>query len=271
MVLKARNEEGQIAHTLESLERQTLRPSRLIVVDDGSTDHTADVVSEYEVELVRRPPRDESYLARKELAQTVNAGLDVIRHDYEFQYVCLSDADTIYPESYLHTITQRMDQDPSLAVTSGTIKSEFSVMPRGTGRVVRAKFWRQVGFSYPVNYGYESWLLYKAASIGYTYIVYTDLQMDTSRRTGSRFQPKTYRYYGKGMRALGYRPEYVIARCVRFLARNPGGAMEMLRGYCSSQSELYEPDVRNYVRRAQPRLLRSRVCGIGRWQPGNQT
>lgn len=263
VILKARNEEGQIEQTLESLERQMLRPCRLIVVDDGSTDHTADVASRYGIELVRRPLRDESYLGRKELALTVNTGLDVIRHDYGFQYVCLSDADTIYPESYLHTITQRMDQDPRLAITSGTIRGEFSVMPRGTGRVVRAKFWRQIGFSYPVNYGHESWLLYKAASIGHTYIVYTDIQMDTKRQTGSRFQPQTYRHYGRGMRALGYRPEYVLARCLRFLTRNPSGAVEMLRGYCASHSELYEPDVRDYVRRTQSKLLWSRICGLG--------
>ncbi|MDA3919337.1 MAG: glycosyltransferase family A protein [Salinisphaera sp.] len=36
-----------IEEALESLERQTLKPDLVVVIDDGSTDHTADLVNRY--------------------------------------------------------------------------------------------------------------------------------------------------------------------------------------------------------------------------------
>ena len=46
-VIPARNEERYIERTLQALVRQTLRPSRIIVVNDGSTDRTAEIAAKY--------------------------------------------------------------------------------------------------------------------------------------------------------------------------------------------------------------------------------
>ena len=48
LITPAQNEEAFIQKTLESMVAQTLRPSRWIIVDDGSTDCTAEVVESYE-------------------------------------------------------------------------------------------------------------------------------------------------------------------------------------------------------------------------------
>lgn len=251
MVIKARNEEEHMAKALESIERQTLRPYRTIVVNDGSTDNTASVVSEFEwVERVDRAEH-ESYLARKELAGTINAGLDLLRDDDACRYVCLGDADTLYPENYLHAVISRMEGDPLLAVTSGVIQGEVSIVPRETGRVVSCEFWRKIGFRYPVNYGYATYLLFKADSMGYKNAAYEDLVMATQRKTGDRFRPPTYRYYGVAMNALGYRHTYALARVILFLKKNPTGAIHMLRGYCSKYDYPYEESLREYVRKMQ--------------------
>ena len=251
MVIIARNEEKFIAKAIESVERQTLRPYRTILVNDGSTDSTADVVSGFDwVERVDMP-KHESYLARKELACTVNAGLEMLHGDAECRYVCLGSADILYPENYLHVIIPRMVKDPTLAVTSGVIRGEFSTEPRGAGRVVQCEFWRKTGLKYPTNYGYEGYLLFKAASMGYRNSIYGDLIMDTQRRTGSHFEPARYKYYGMAMRALGYRPVYALGKVAAFSTRNPAGAMHMLKGYYAKNVDLYEEDVRKYVAKTQ--------------------
>ena len=251
MVIKARNEEEYMAKALESIKRQTLRPYRTIVVNDGSTDNTASMVSEFKwVERVDMPEH-ESYLARKELAGTINAGLDLLRDDDACRYVCLGDADTLYPENYLRVVISRMEEDPLLAVTSGVIQGEFSSVPRETGRVVNCKFWRKIGFRYPVNYGYATYLLFKADSMGYRNAAYEDLVMTTQRKTGGRFRPPTYRYYGVAMNALGYRHMYALARAILFFRKNPAGAIHMLRGYCSKYDYPYEADLQEYVRKMQ--------------------
>lgn len=56
MVIKARNEEENITKSPESVELQTHRPYRTIVVNDGSTGNTANMVSEFDwVEQIDRP------------------------------------------------------------------------------------------------------------------------------------------------------------------------------------------------------------------------
>lgn len=251
-VITARNEEKSITATLESLEQQILKPYRVVVVNDGSTDSTADVVSKFRwVELINRPVRNESYLHRKELAETVNVGLDIISKDTTCDYVCISGADILYPRNYIHTLATRMDNNPLLAVTSGIIQDEYSTEPRGAGRVVRCEFWKKIGFRYPINYGYEGYLLSKARSMGYQNTVYDDIIMRTQRQTGENYTHATYYSFGLGMRALGYKHTYALARIFLLSIKNPVGAFHMCRGYYSRYVDLYEEDLRKYVQKTQ--------------------
>ena len=70
LVTPARNEEPFIEKTIESVTRQTVRPTRWVIVDDGSTDSTAAIVEGYRarhdwIELVRMPRhRDRSFAAK---------------------------------------------------------------------------------------------------------------------------------------------------------------------------------------------------------------
>ena len=59
LITPARNEEAFIKKTLDSVIAQTVLPERWIIVDDGSTDDTAEIVESYAkrhpwIELVRR-------------------------------------------------------------------------------------------------------------------------------------------------------------------------------------------------------------------------
>jgi glycosyltransferase involved in cell wall biosynthesis len=56
LITPAHNEERFIAKTLDSMIAQTLLPERWIIVDDGSTDRTAEIVGNY----VQRYPWIES-------------------------------------------------------------------------------------------------------------------------------------------------------------------------------------------------------------------
>ena len=60
LVTPARNEERFIAKTLESMVAQTMPPERWVIVDDGSTDKTSEIVQRYAgaypwIQLVRLP------------------------------------------------------------------------------------------------------------------------------------------------------------------------------------------------------------------------
>ena len=60
LITPAHNEERFITKTLESMVRKTVLPERWVVVDDGSTDRTAEIIESYAedrpwIELLRRP------------------------------------------------------------------------------------------------------------------------------------------------------------------------------------------------------------------------
>ena len=78
LITPAHNEERFIAKTLDSMVAQTLLPERWIIVDDGSTDRTAEIVGNYVrrypwMELIQRHQRRDRNFAGK--VHAFNAGL----------------------------------------------------------------------------------------------------------------------------------------------------------------------------------------------------
>jgi glycosyltransferase involved in cell wall biosynthesis len=257
VVLNARNEEKVIAKTLQSVLDQKLPPYRIIVINDGSTDNTKKILEQFPtIELINNPVRNESYLARKELAGTINQGLTKLHNDNKCEYVWLIGGDLIFPQDYTYEIIKRMQRD-SVVISSGVIEGEFSIEPRGGGRIVDWNFWKKIGMLYPVNYGWEGYLLLKANSLGYKTMSYTDLIISTQRKTGTKFNPKLYYYYGLALKALGYTVLYVLGKTLLFAKKKPVGAYYMLKGYFSPYSDLYEPELRNYVKNTQNKKLKN--------------
>jgi glycosyltransferase involved in cell wall biosynthesis len=73
LITPARNEAEYIKLTLESVVAQTIRPLRWVIVSDGSTDGTDEIVNTYAakhlwIELLRMPERQERHFAGKVLA-----------------------------------------------------------------------------------------------------------------------------------------------------------------------------------------------------------
>ena len=256
VVLNARNEEKVIAKTLQSIIDQKLPPYRIIVINDGSTDNTKQILSKFPtIEVIDNPIRTESYLARKELADTINQGLSKLHDDDKCEYVMLVGGDLIFPPGYTSKIIERMQKD-SMVISSGVIEGEFSIEPRGGGRIVDWSFWKKIGMLYPVNYGWEGYILLKANSLGYKTTIYPDQIITTQRKTGTHFNQKRYYYYGLALKSLGYTKMYVIGKTLLFAKRKPKGAYYMLKGYFSNYSNLYEPELREYVKKTQSKKLK---------------
>src|SRR5271169_3299363 len=77
LITPARNEARLIEATIRSVVGQTVCPLKWVIVSDGSTDGTDEIVSRYAakhewIELVRMPERKERHFAGKAMA--INAG-----------------------------------------------------------------------------------------------------------------------------------------------------------------------------------------------------
>ncbi len=262
VVMPARNEENFIYKTLAALFDQYTKPDQVIVVNDGSTDRTADVASAAGAKVVDMPDRGYNVQGMPVLAGVINRGLQQLQdhgYDSENDYVMVLGADHILPPNYITTILDAMAADRKLAICSGVIAEERSIVPRGSGRVVRADFWQSVGFCYPENYGFETYLVLKAQQMGYNVKVLKDLVTQTLRKTGRNYKKSVYVSYGKSLKALGYSRLYSAARIGLISLKNPKGGFYMCKGYFSNDIQTYDPELRSFLSSIQHKRIKRYV------------
>jgi glycosyltransferase involved in cell wall biosynthesis len=124
LITPARNEEEFIEKTIESVIHQTFLPLKWVIVDDGSTDKTPEIVSRYLpqhfwMEMVQMPPHpDHSFFAK---ARCFNAGIERIKH-LDFDVIGNVDADVSFEEDFLAFLLGQFAQDPDLGVAGAPMK-----------------------------------------------------------------------------------------------------------------------------------------------------
>lgn len=122
LITPARNEEALIDKLLESVTRQTLLPLRWVIVNDGSTDRTAEIVSGYLarypwIEMVTLPEhRDRSFAGK---VHAFNAGWDTVK-GLDYEVIANLDSDVSFDPDYCEFLIGKFGQDSSLGV-AGTI------------------------------------------------------------------------------------------------------------------------------------------------------
>lgn len=125
LVTPARNEEKNIERTIQSMICQTHLPLKWVIVNDGSTDATASIVTRYAgehkwIELVEMPlRRDRSFAAK---VNSFNAGYERVKH-LPYEVIGNLDADLSFEKDYLEFLLKKFSEDPLLGV-AGTIFKE---------------------------------------------------------------------------------------------------------------------------------------------------
>jgi glycosyltransferase involved in cell wall biosynthesis len=118
LITPAHNEERFIPKTLESIAAQTLLPERWIIVNDGSTDKTADIAADYAqrfpwIQVVHRSPRLDRHFGAK--VHAFNAGLERVGST-DFDVIGNLDADISFDPGYLEFLMKKFAEDPRLGV-----------------------------------------------------------------------------------------------------------------------------------------------------------
>jgi len=118
LITPARNEAAFIELTIQSVIKQTVRPLRWVIVSDGSTDGTDDIVREYAVwhdwiELLRMPERKERHFGGKVLC--FNAGRERVKQ-LKYDVIGNLDADISFESDLFAFLLGKFDQSPKLGV-----------------------------------------------------------------------------------------------------------------------------------------------------------
>jgi hypothetical protein len=268
----ARNAEQHLASTINSLLEQTLKPARIVIVDDGSTPKILSRFSSDYPETIRTIALPDKGYDIRRVPSNINKAWTALR-DLDAHYFMISGDDCKYPADYARLVISMMDSDEGLAVASGRPSSGGNStrehVPSGSGRIVRASFWSAVGGQYPQKAGWETWLLYKASQKGLKVKLLESLVYEHARPRGVSHQ---FKYWGAAMWTLGYHPLYAIGRILRNVIRrglSRFGPLNMAIGYleaCMGSDDPFlvpfEPPLRKFVHHAQARAISELVSTL---------
>jgi len=254
LISPCRNEAEFMVKTLDSVVNQSLRPAKWIIVDDGSTDATPDILRQYSqkydfIEIVTRNNRGHRSVGPG-VIEAFYAGLVVVDLN-DYQYVCKLDLDLIMPPRYFERMIERMDREPRLGTCSGKtyfrVKGSDRLFPEecsdessiGAAKFYRVACFKQIGgFVRQVMWdGIDS---HRCRLLGWISLSWDeeDIRFIHLRPMGSsQAGILTGRVrHGFGQYYMGTGIAYILASTVYRLNKRPyiSGALAMLWGYIKS-------------------------------------
>jgi poly-beta-1,6-N-acetyl-D-glucosamine synthase len=124
IITPARNEAQYIELTIKSMISQTLPPCKWVIVSDGSTDQTDDLVKKYLseytwIELLRMPERRERHFAGK--VHAFNAGYDRVK-GLGLDVIGNLDADVSFEPQHFEFLIGKMAENPQLGVAGAPFR-----------------------------------------------------------------------------------------------------------------------------------------------------
>ena len=143
-VVIARNEEKHIKETIKSILNQSISPHRVVVVDDGSTDSTPDILNEMQVFVKRIPHHNENdTIFSNTLGQVRNVGFMCVQDD-PIEWIYVGDADTVIPPKYCEIIMKRAEEH-NACIGSGTVDGYNVNIPWDGFRMIKHDWLKSVG------------------------------------------------------------------------------------------------------------------------------
>lgn len=121
IIIPAHNEEAHLSKTLESLSNQTVLPQQIIVVNDGSTDDTQDIIDDFsnKYPFIKGVTlkTENTHLPGSKIIHAFYEGFSQIKTDWDI--LCKFDADLIFPNTYLQEILKAFQNNDKLGITGG--------------------------------------------------------------------------------------------------------------------------------------------------------
>lgn len=216
IVIPAHNEEAFIALTLNSLISQTVLPKKVVVVNDNSTDKTAEIVTAFVKEnpfitLVNKTS-EAIHLPGSKVIQAFHKGYETL--DKEYDIIVKLDADLILPNNYFETILTIFEKDPSIGMAGGfayIAKNGEWILEnltdkdhiRGAFKAYRKACFEQIGNLKPAM-GWDTVDELLSKFYGWKVVTDASLIVKHLKPTGANYN-KTARYkQGEAFYTLGY-------------------------------------------------------------------
>ena len=276
LITAAYNEEAYIENTIRSVLRQSVRPVQWIIVSDGSTDRTDEIVSQYTrenefIELMRLDGSHKgNFSAKVHAIRTASNHLACM----EYEFIGILDADITFDSDYYANLFEMFRGDPRLGIAGGRIHEEKSgafqdrkgnrteSVP-GAVQLFRRQCYESIGGIRPLAHGGEDWFAeVRARMQGWAVRSNRDLIAYHHRPTGSA-DNQLRRWFQQGRMdfSLGSLPTFEIVKCCLRLGGRPlvlGGIVRLagfVWSYCIRDERAVSEDVVQFLRSEQRQRL----------------
>jgi len=277
IVTPARNEAAFIEMTLQSVIAQTVLPLKWVIVSDGSTDGTDEIVNKYVdeydwIELVRMPERAERNFAGK--VYSFNEGLERVK-DINYDIICNVDADISFSQNHFEFLMGKFAENSLLGVAgtsfieNSTVAYNYNIVNiehvSGQCQLFRRECFAEIGGYQPIKGGGVDWTAVTTARMkGWKTRTFTEHAFVHHRKMGtgtgsilsSRFR------FGKQDYYLGGHPLWEIFRCLYQMKSRPyviGGIVlyvGYLWGYLSGTERPISQELVEFRRKEQIQRLK---------------
>lgn len=276
LITAAYNEAKLIENTIISVISQTLLPRLWVIVSDGSTDGTDEIVKKYQdkfsfIKLISRKKKNGRDFSSK--VSALHIGLESVNIK-EYGYIGILDADVTFLQNYYKSLINEFFNDKCLGIAGGTyydiegdkkekiLLSKFSV--RGATQFFRRECFEQIGGMVPLKYGGEDAVACFAARMyGWEVKNFPYLEVLHHRLTGTadrnifskRFRDGFVEYH------LGYHPLFQFIKCFSRIKEKPIVLGSILRfsgfwwAYLRRDKRIISGKIIRYIRKEQMHRL----------------
>jgi len=278
LISPCRNEADFIRKTLDSVISQTETPALWIIVDDGSTDETPQILADYcarhdWIKVVPKPDRGHRAVGPG-VIEAFYAGLASVSLD-DVDFICKLDVDLELPPRYFAILMDRMLANPRLGSASGKpyYRGESGAwisekcgdeMSVGMTKFYRVSCFEDIG-GFVREVMWDGIDCHKSRQRGWIVRSWDEpeLQFQHLRPMGSsQNNILTGRArHGFGQYFMGSDPLYFAATAVFRMSHRPyvTGGLAMLYGYARAwlrrAPQLNDPDLRAFIRSYQRQAL----------------
>lgn len=277
VISPVRNEAAYIEQTLQSMVNQTIPPCEWIIVNDKSTDNTAEIVAHYAeqydwLKLVNREKRENKGDRQrgKGVVDTFYFGFDQLSCS-DFDFIIKLDGDVAFEPTYFEFLLKQYADDPKLGIAGGglyerTDGETWSLVSApdhvgGPAKMYRRACFDDIGGIAPVL-GWDGLDEWQALHQGWTVEAFVEKRVFHYRIMGNATGPvKAKVEQGYGAHYMGYHPLYIIIRGFRHMLMRPYliGGIAMIVAYLQAvfqgREQLPEPALKQFIQDTQFKQL----------------
>jgi glycosyltransferase involved in cell wall biosynthesis len=271
IISPVRNEELYVESTIKSVLNQSAKPLEWIIVNDGSTDSTRDIVEKYTkdypwIKLINLKDRG-YYYPGTGVVNVINAGFKNIS-DNNWDYLVKLDCDITIEDKYFENIFSEFDKNPKLGIASGAIylidgdketkeKSQHD-HPWGASKIYRKKCLSEIN-GWKTIPGWDLADLLSAQMKGWETRCFDEYKIFHHRESGSRRNGFTSGKFllGRFLFRYGYNFGYTVFKGIYRLPEKPViiGGTSLIAGYLyafiTNEDKLFDKEMRRFLRKKQ--------------------